>query len=130
MSANPPPGPRGPERGSGTVLALALVMVLCLLTASGTVLLSAVVASHRARAAADLAALAAAGPWVEGVSLDSACARATRVAAANGATLRSCAASGESLVVAVGVRPGIGLVPAAEARARAGPPPGDGGATG
>ena len=114
--------PQG-ERGSGTVLALAMVMVLCLLATSAAVLSSAVVASHRARSAADLAALAAATSWLDGISAGSTCATAARVAAANGAALSGCAPAGESVTVVVEVRPGLGPIPAAAARARAGPAP-------
>ena len=117
--------PKAPPRdqGSGTVLALALVGALCLLASAGAVLASAVIASHRARAAADLAVLAAADRWLGGATGQEACAAAGQVAAANRAALQDCAAGGETVTLTVAVSPGVGGVPPAVARARAGPAP-------
>ncbi|MFJ9869500.1 Rv3654c family TadE-like protein [Streptomyces sp. NPDC101165] len=83
----------------------------------------AVVVRHRAAGGADLAALAAADHWAEGGA--EACARAERVAAAQGARLVRCAIVGETSDVTAA----SGRGPfAAEVRARAGPagpvPPG------
>ena len=58
---------RRSERGSATVLALAALCVLVVVLVAGLALGSAVVATHRARAAADLAALAAAQALQRGV---------------------------------------------------------------
>jgi len=109
------------ERGSATVLALGLCLALGLLTVAGCALLTAVVASHRARAAADLSALAAAQRWLDGAPADLACAEARRVAGVNGATVRDCAPVADSVTVIV-VVPAGRLGPAL-ARARAGPAP-------
>lgn len=68
------------DRGSATVLAVAMVAVLLCVTGAGAYLGSAVVARHRAQAAADLASLAAAARLPSGLA--AACARATLVARA------------------------------------------------
>ncbi|MEO7753284.1 MAG: Rv3654c family TadE-like protein [Terracoccus sp.] len=111
------------EHGSGTVLVLIVLGALLAATTGGLVLAQAVVASHRARVAADLAALAGATALRDGSS--SPCARGAAVAADNGATVRSCRAGGlvVEMVVAVAVR---GWPDPATARSRAGPaaPPG------
>ena len=117
------PGRR--ERGSATVLALGLCLALGLLTVAGGALLSAVVASHRARAAADLSALAAAQRWLDGAPADLTCAEARRVAGANGATVRDCVPVADSVTVTVMVP--AGRLGPALARARAGPVPGTAG---
>ena len=120
------------ERGSGTVLAVAAVgaVLLCLL--GGLALAAVVRATHTARAAADLSALAAAGAVRRAPSPPAAgqraCARAGQVAAANGALLSACTADAEGRVT-VEVRvdvdapvPALALGPA-RARARAGTVP-------
>jgi secretion/DNA translocation related TadE-like protein len=88
---------------------------------------SAVLARHRAQAAADLGALAAAELTATGAS--AACPAAARVVALNGGRITDCEVDGLDVVVAVEVRvagapPGIGP---ARATARAGPimSPGD-----
>jgi secretion/DNA translocation related TadE-like protein len=115
------------------VLALALALVAC----AALPLAAAALSADRARAAAaaDLAALAAASepPPRAGVHPADGCARAARVARAQGARLLRCQALGVAdVVVEVGVPPpdwlpgaGAGLV---RARSRAGPA--DVGATG
>jgi secretion/DNA translocation related TadE-like protein len=111
----------GRDEGSATVLAAAAVGVLVLLLGLGLQLGSAVLARHRAEAAADLAALAAAREVVMGV--DIACDRGGEIAAAHGARTLSCTASGWSVTVVVAVP--CGCVPSvssdAVGRARAGP---------
>jgi hypothetical protein len=52
---------------------LAVIAVVLMLTVSGLLLASAVLVSHRARAAADLAALAAAGALIRGEPPVAAC---------------------------------------------------------
>ncbi|MER5727394.1 Rv3654c family TadE-like protein [Streptomyces sp. NPDC002138] len=81
------------DRGSATVWAA--VVATALVAVFGGVLLlgQAVVARHRAAAAADLAALAAAASWTHGPV--AACASALRVARAQGALMTACAVSGE-----------------------------------
>ncbi|TKJ31952.1 Rv3654c family TadE-like protein [Blastococcus sp. CCUG 61487] len=110
------------ERGSATVWVLALAGVLAAVGLALVVLAGAVVARHRAGAAADLAALAAAGRAVRGD--EDPCATAARIAAANGARLEECALEpGAAVLVQVGVPVELGPVGErrATARARAGP---------
>ncbi|PRY16080.1 Rv3654c family TadE-like protein [Kineococcus rhizosphaerae] len=114
--------PGGGEEGSGSVLAVgtcaALLSALLLVLA----LASAVVARHRAEAAADLAALAAADVVV-GRAAGRPCARAATVAAAQGAELSACAVAGDGTVAVTAlVRPAgvAGRFGAARASARAG----------
>src|SRR4051794_37521944 len=74
------------DRGSATVLVLAAVLLAALLAVATGLLGSAVLASHRARAAADLSALAAA----DAVALHgptAACGAAQKVAQLNGAAM-------------------------------------------
>ncbi|MDN5768142.1 MAG: hypothetical protein L0H96_20795 [Humibacillus sp.] len=84
------------------------------------VLGSAVVASHQARLAADLAALAGAGRAQTGASAGQACTEAGRVAGLNRATLKSCSVEGSDVLLVVSVE--AGLTRQAIARSRAGPP--------
>jgi secretion/DNA translocation related TadE-like protein len=115
-------GPR--DRGSGTVLGLALVAVLLVMTLAVVGLARAVHARSTAQTAADLGALAAATALhrAGGPSADP-CGVAAEVVAANDARLTACrAAGGEVEVTAlatVGGGEGSGLV--ARATARAGP---------
>lgn len=112
------------ERGSATVWTVALAGLLALLGAASVLVGAAVVARHRAGAAADLAALAVAVRAVRGDP--AACGTGTSVAAANGADLVACSVGPGSVVaveVSVPVRLGpLGLL-AAAGRARAGPVP-------
>lgn len=90
--------------------------VMCVVFGIVLALGQAVVARHRAAGGADLAALAAADHWAEGGA--GACARAERVARAQGTRLVRCAVAGETSDVTAAA----GLGPfAAEVRARAGP---------
>ena len=112
----------GRDRGSATVWVLALAGVLGLAALAGLLVAGAVVARHRAGAAADLAALAAAGSAVAGEA--DPCAAATRIAEANGAHLRRCAVDAGAVaevVTVVDVRLGPLGVRQATGRARAGP---------
>jgi secretion/DNA translocation related TadE-like protein len=99
--------------GAISVVVLVITGVLAVAGAVGDV--------HRARAAADLAALAGAGTVSGG-----GCGLAASLAAANGAVLTGCASESDgSVIVAVAVArhwPGgwVGLPPSAFARARAG----------
>jgi secretion/DNA translocation related TadE-like protein len=105
------------DRGSATVWSVGAVAVLCVVFGMVLAMGQAAVARHRAAAGADLAALAAADHWPEGAS--AACARAERVAAAQGTRLVRCALVGETSDLTV--MAGRGLF-AAEVRSRAGPP--------
>ncbi|HYN30076.1 MAG TPA: Rv3654c family TadE-like protein [Dermatophilaceae bacterium] len=120
-------GGPGTERGSGTVLATAAVGVVLVLAVAALHLLSAVLAAHRARSAADLAALAGAQvAYAEGRP-SQACLVAGGIAERNSARVVDCevAAVGEVAVrVAAAVSlPLPGLARTATARARAGPAP-------
>nr|WP_279385429.1 Rv3654c family TadE-like protein [Klenkia marina] len=112
------------ERGSATVWTVALAGLLALLGAASVLVGAAVVARHRAGAAADLAALAVAVRAVRGDP--GACATGTAIAVANGAELVGCTVAPGSVVaveVSVPVQLGpLGLL-AATGRARAGPVP-------
>ncbi|MDX6315621.1 MAG: hypothetical protein QOF84_2436 [Streptomyces sp.] len=100
------------DRGSATVWAV-LLMALLFVAAGGLLALGhALTARHRAGAAADLAALAAADHALDGQA--EACALAARVAAAQGARLLRCAVVGEVADLVATVGP-------AQVRSRAGP---------
>ncbi|MEH0576890.1 Rv3654c family TadE-like protein [Streptomyces sp. B21-108] len=104
------------DRGSASVWSVGAIAVLCVVFGAVLALGQAVVARHRAAGGADLAALAAADHWPDGV--EQACARADRVARAQSARLVRCAVVGE--ISDVTAASGRGLF-AAEVRARAGP---------
>ncbi len=109
------------ERGSGTVLAVAVVGVISILLVGALTVAGAVLGAHRARAAADLAALAAAASlaWAESTSI--ACAQAATTARLNGADLTSCAVDGAEAWVTT--RATVPFLPwSARGLARAGPP--------
>jgi secretion/DNA translocation related TadE-like protein len=104
------------DRGSATVWSVGAIAVLCVVFGVVLALGHAVVVRHRAAGGADLAALAAADHWTRGGT--AACARADRVARAQGTRLVRCVITGE--VSDVSVASGRGPF-AAEIRARAGP---------
>jgi secretion/DNA translocation related TadE-like protein len=105
------------ERGSGTVLLLAVVGVLAVVTAAIGLLAAAQGARGRAQTAADLAALAAASAWQEGWG--DPCGIAAVAVRRNGARLTDCEALPGGVVrVAVTVGSVAGR---ATAHARAGP---------
>ena len=115
----------GREEGSATVLVVAAVAVVTTLLAAVLVVVATVRDVHRARAAADLAALAAGAPTAVGGAVD--CRSARVVARANGAGISSCRSMADgSAVVAVSVPRGwpngfaLRLPPQVSARARAG----------
>ncbi|MCF4005758.1 flp pilus-assembly TadE/G-like family protein [Corynebacterium uropygiale] len=99
------------EEGSATVAAASIILVLsfvaCLLIGAGVFL----VAQHRARSAADMAAVSAAWALYQG---EDACAEGRRVSELNGATLRRCTTEGADVILSVSVR-------SREAESRAGP---------
>ncbi|MFH9403002.1 Rv3654c family TadE-like protein [Streptomyces sp. NPDC017638] len=107
----------GSDRGSATVGSLGAIAVLCAVFGAVLVLGQAVAVRHRAAGGADLAALAAADHWAEGGA--AACARAERLAAAQGVRLVRCAIVGDTSDVTAAVGRGPFT---AEVRARAGPP--------
>ena len=107
------------ERGAGSVLVLGAVLVAAAFAVGAAGLVQALAARHRADAAADLAALAAAAAWPQPD-----CGRAASVAAANGAALVGCSVVGEGVVevrVSVPVPAPWSVVGAAGVVARAGP---------
>lgn len=118
------PPAAGGERGAGSVLVLAAVMVIVTVLLAVATLGSGYRARHRAAAAADLAALAAAETLRSG---GDPCAAAGRVSSANDASLRSCAVDGWEVTVAAAsaVTGPLRLLPDPVRRARAGvdPPP-------
>jgi secretion/DNA translocation related TadE-like protein len=103
------------------VVAVAMIAVLMSIALAVMVFGTAVVARHRAQAAADLAALAAAGRLASGSA--AACAAASSVAGAMRATMTACRVERLDVVVGVDVRVGLGRwgVGSARAQARAGP---------
>lgn len=112
---------QGAERGSGTVLALALVFVLLVAGTAMGLLAQAGVLASRAAAAADLAALAAADA-ARGLAPGEPCAVAAEVAARNDARISSCSVEGGDTVqvgTELDTRSPFGT---ATGLARAGPP--------
>jgi len=98
-----------------------MVVVLLWVTGAAAYLGSAVVARHRAQAAADLAALAAAARLPSGAT--AACARATSVARAMRVDDARCEVDDLDVIVTVSVTVRVTVVSAGAARAaaRAGP---------
>jgi secretion/DNA translocation related TadE-like protein len=99
------------------VLAVAMVAVLLCITGAGAYVGSVLAARHRAQAAADLAALAAAQRLAAGP--DVACARATTVTRAMRVGDAQCGVDGLDVVVTVQVP--VAFAGVARAAARAGP---------
>ena len=114
-----PPNPA--ERGSASLVAVAVMAVLLAFTVGGVHLGSAVIARHRAQAAADLASLAAAARLAQGV--DAACTQAAVVALAMRTAVAHCAVEDLDVVVTVDAAVTLGRfgVGPARAAARAGP---------
>nr|WP_308801035.1 Rv3654c family TadE-like protein [Streptomyces polyasparticus] len=94
-----------------------MIGALCLVLAGLMLMAQALIARHRAGAAADLAALAAADHALRGQQ--DACAGASRVARAQGADVERCAVRGEIADVTVQARSGP---MSSSVRSRAGPP--------
>ena len=109
---------RASERGSASILVLAIGLLLVAAGAAGAAVGAARVARHQARTAADLGALAGAIHVIEGRAV--ACAAAERLVIANGAAIVSCEVRDLDLVVRVEVDV-PGLPGPARAAARAGP---------
>jgi secretion/DNA translocation related TadE-like protein len=114
---------RRAESGVAAVWAAAAVGVLLAVLLVGLDLGGAVAGRHRAAAAADLAALAAAGHAVHGTG--PACDRARRIAEQMGGRLALCRLVGWDTLVEVQVEVGASLpgIGPAVGRARAGPVP-------
>jgi len=109
------------DRGSASILLLAVGLFLVAAGLAGAAIGSARVARHSARNAADLGALAGAPRAIFGP--DVACTRAARFVAANGGRMTACTVTGLEIIVRaeITVRPLPGLVRHATASARAGP---------
>ena len=107
------------EAGFATIVVLGLAGALLAFGALLACLGAVAVARHRAAAAADLAALAAAGHLLEGTAR--ACSVASAVARGQAATLLSCASDGTTVTVVAEVRPpgSLGRLGAARSTARA-----------
>ena len=111
-----------------TVFMVAAIGVAVVLLMGGLALASAVIATHRARAAADLGALAAAVAVQRGATPPAACAAGASVTARNGARSTGCVvATDGSVTVGATTRASLGLLGAGSrtttATARAGPGP-------
>lgn len=106
------------------MVAVGLISLIVGLTAGAAGYGAAVIARHRAQAAADLSALAAAGAVPGGRA--TACTRAGQIATAMHASLTQCHADGLNVVVIVDVPvalqiPGLAQFGPARSTARAGP---------
>lgn len=88
------------ERGSGTVLSAAVVLVLAVVAAALLVLSGYLAAVHHARAAADLVALSGAARYVHGAD---ACRASAQLALANRVRLAGCRVRGDQLDFVVDV---------------------------
>lgn len=111
-----------PERGSGTVLAAGLALVVLLVGAMVMLLAQSAVLASRAASAADLAALAGADA-LRGLTDGEPCAVAAVVAARHAAGVVSCL-EGPGQTLEVRTQLGGSLLGPASGHARAGPPPG------
>ncbi|SDI41937.1 helicase/secretion neighborhood TadE-like protein [Arthrobacter cupressi] len=110
------------ERGSGTILAAGLGLLVIGLLSAALLLAQAAVQAQRAAAAADLAALAAADA-ARGLTPGDPCTVAAETAAQNNATLTSCQLPGGG-IAEVRTRLLQGSVAGtATGHSRAGPPP-------
>lgn len=112
---------RGSELGSGTVLAMALGLLVILATALIVLLGQSAVMALRAAAAADLAALAAADA-ARGITTGEPCRIAEEVAHRNGARVLSCSESTGGTVLVRTELSTATILGAATGEARAGPP--------
>lgn len=108
------------DKGAMTVTTAFAVAAVLALTVVALLAGRAAVASHTARSAADLSALAGAHALRAG---DDACAEATRIAAENGAGLAVCTVDGHDVVTRADVAVHLGALGqrTASAVARAGP---------
>ena len=109
------------DRGSATIWVLASSIALSTLAFVSIDAASAVLARHRAQAAADLAALTAAEFTTGGAS--AACPAAARIVASNGGRMTACRLDGLNATVTVVIPVAVALpgVGPALATARAGP---------
>ena len=101
MRAGPP---RSRERGSGTVLMAAVMGVVVTVGGAAMVIAGYLVGHHRARSAADLAALSGAAAHVRGEDV---CGEARRIARQNGAKVVRCSWVGDDIDFVVTVRTSV-----------------------
>lgn len=113
---------RSSERGSGTVLAAGLGLVVMMAMALLLLLAQSAVMASRAAAAADLSALAAADA-LRGIRAGAPCTVAADVAGRQGAALTSCTEGGGETVEIRTELVARSIFGAATGHARAGPPP-------
>lgn len=106
------------ERGSGTVMALGLILLGLALTLGLAQVGVAAVGSTAAHQTSDLAAIAGATAVLTG---GDGCVTAGEYATKNGSHLESCSVSGWMVTVRVAKPLKIGLVPEAQSTSRAGP---------
>lgn len=113
------------ERGSASIWVVCCCALLLVVALASVLRTTAVLVRHRAEAAADLAALAAASHAGDGEA--AACAHGARVAHGMSARLVSCRLAGWEAAVEIEVRPSLALGSwgVAHGRARAGPVTGD-----
>jgi len=110
------------ERGSGTVLAAGLALVVMTAMAMMLLLAQAAVQASRAASAADLAALAAADA-LRGITTGQPCAVAAEAASRHAALLLDCMEGpGQTIEIRTELNEGS-VLGRATGRARAGPPP-------
>lgn len=114
-------GPRCDDRGFATVWVAGATAAILVVAATVIWFATAVGARHRATAAADLAALAAAGSARSGPA--AACRSAALVAARMNARLESCELLGRDVRLVVVIEPSgwLSAFGSTQARARAGP---------
>jgi len=98
--------PPAPDRGSASVLVVGLMGVVVVLVGVALLVAGYEVAQHRARAAADLAAVSGAAAFAEGRD---ACGQARRTADDNGAAVLSCSTAGDPVEYVVSVRVALGV---------------------
>ena len=110
----------GREAGSATVRTAAFLLVFVLFSVTLLHGAAFMQARHRAQAAADLGAIAAAQAVALGSAKEAACGEAGRVAKANGASLASCTIAGARATVQA-TAPGPSILPDPQARGLAGP---------
>ncbi|GAA1591356.1 hypothetical protein GCM10009789_51660 [Kribbella sancticallisti] len=113
------------ERGSGTLLAIGVVLGVLSVAVVGMLWAAVLVAHHRVDAAADLVALSAAHALQSGEG--DACETAERIAGVHAVGLTGCRVEREVVSVVVEVELGLGVLgaPRVTADARAGPLGGD-----
>lgn len=110
----------GREAGSASVRTAAFLLAFVVLSVALFNAAAFLQARHHAQAASDLGAIAAAQAIAAGSTDSTACAEASRVARANGASLAACAIAGERATVEA-LAPGPSMLPDPRASGTAGP---------